>query len=271
MTQEQVAITFGAQTQQVSAQAYMLGQRLDMRALRHYDAIRKSPLMVAVGQGYAVLFRYGAVVFFGVAEKERNDFLAEIKEFVTQPYDTLEVEEATLTCDAKDTDKVSFDAVHLKQWDVSRLLVIADVLAKSQILSHHEARVSQTFDRIEPIAQEMQAKGYPSGKRTRDLLRHIALTLSAQRTITGQAEILDKPDFLWDQPPEMEGFFVKLEDEYEIRERYDALKEKLDLIFRTSEMMLGLMNSRHTLHVEWYIVILIIIDIAIHLLETYVF
>lgn len=34
--------------------------------------------------------------------------------------------------------------------------------------------------------------------------------------------------------------------------------------------MLGLQTSKHTLHVEWYIVILIIIDICIHMIETYV-
>jgi uncharacterized Rmd1/YagE family protein len=271
MPENKQAINFDTNPQSVTVRACILGQRFNMRDLRHLEAIKKTPLTIKRGGGYAVIFRYGVVVLFGLSDEEQKELLQELKQFVTQPYDEIEPEEVDITCEETDKDRVSFDGIHVRQWDITRLLIIADIMAKSQVLSYHESRMSLTFDKIEPIAQEMHHKGYPSGRRTRDLLRHIALTLSAQRNITGQAEILDKPDFLWDQPPALEGFFVKLEDEYEIRERYDALKEKLDLIYRTSEMMLGLMNSRHTLHVEWYIVILIVIDIVIHLVETYVF
>jgi uncharacterized Rmd1/YagE family protein len=36
-----------------------------------------------------------------------------------------------------------------------RLLVVADALAKSTVLSHDERRVSAVFDIIEPFAQEL--------------------------------------------------------------------------------------------------------------------
>lgn len=256
----------------ISARAHILGQRLNIKAFRDLTPIKKSPLMVAVGNGYAVLFRYGVVVFFGQEkDEEQQKFLDMAKEHATLSVEGHEVEEVSLKKTEEEKDSVSFDSINLMQWDVDRLLVIADILAKSQILSLHESRIAMAFDVLEPISFEMQKKGKLNGRRARDLLSQIASTLSAQRSMAGQAEILDKPDFLWEKPPEIERLYIRLEDEYEIRERHDALKEKLDLIFRTSEMMLGLMNNRHTLKVEWYIVILIIIDIAIHLVETYVF
>lgn len=256
----------------IIARAYILGQRLNLKSFRDFKPIKKSPLMVAVGSGYAVLFRYGVVVLLGQeGDTAQQDFLIQAKEHVTLNVEHSDIEEAIIIADAGEKDEVTFDAIHLTEWDDDKLLVVADILAKSQILSLHEASIANAFDKIEPISLEMQKKGRPSGKSTRDLSRHIASTLAAQRNMAGQAEILDKPDFLWNKPPALERLYIKLEDEYEIRERHDALKEKLDLIYRTSEMMIGLLNSRHSLHVEWYIVILIIIDIAIHIAETYVF
>lgn len=254
---------------EVGAQAYIVGQRLNTKALGDYPVVSKSPLMIEMGDGFAVLFRFGAVVFFGVLFEDRTKFLEEIKQHVSQPHDIVETEDVIIKTGKE--DHVSFDSVELKNWDIDRLLVIADVLAKSQILVYHELQISAAFEKMEPVTHEMQTKGYPGKKRTRELLSNVATTLATQRSIAGQVEILDKPDFLWDKSPEITGLFIELEDEYELRERHSALKEKLELIYRTSEMMLDLMNSRHTLHVEWYIVILIIIDIAIHIVETYVF
>lgn len=254
---------------EIGAQAYIIGQRLNTKAIVDYPVVSKSPLMVEVAEGFAVLFRYGVVVLFGVSPNDRTKFLEEIKSHVSQPHDILETEDVIVKT-AKE-DHVSFESVDLKNWDIDRLLVIADVLAKSQVLAYHELQISAAFEKMEPVTQEMQTKGYPGRKRTRELLSNVATTLATQRSIAGQVEILDKPDFMWDKSPEITGLFIELEDEYELRERHSALKEKLELIYRTSEMMLNLMNSRHTLHVEWYIVILIIIDIFIHIVETYVF
>jgi uncharacterized Rmd1/YagE family protein len=211
------------------------------------------------------------VVLFGLTDEQKESFLAQVKEHISLPHDNIDTESVTISRSKESADKVLFDGIHIAEWNVDRLLIIADVLAKSQVLSYHELQVGKSLEAIEPISHEMQTRGYPKGKRARQLLRNVATTLSTERNMAGQAEILDKPDFLWDAAPDLHGFFVRLEDEYELRERHSTLKEKLDLVYRTSEMMLNLMNSRHTLHVEWYIVILIVIDIAIHIFETYIF
>jgi len=59
--------------------------------------------------------------------------------------------------------------------------------------------------------------------------------------------------------------FARLEDEFELRERHTAIERKLELISRTSNTLLELLSSRHTLRVEWYIVILIIFEILLSL------
>jgi hypothetical protein len=75
-----------------------------------------------------------------------------------------------------------------------------------------------------------------------------------------------KPDLIWDRP-DLERLFLRLEDEYEISERYAALNQKLELISRTAETVLELLQHRRGMRVEWYIVILIVLEILLTLYQ----
>lgn len=56
-----------------------------------------------------------------------------------------------------------------------------------------------------------------------------------------------------------------LESEFEIHERLVALERKLDLAGRTVRTLVDLINARHALRVEWYIVALILVEILLTL------
>ena len=77
-----------------------------------------------------------------------------------------------------------------------------------------------------------------------------------------------KPEVLWEYPG-LERFYLSLETEYEIRERHTALERKLDLISRTAETLLDLVHNKRSLRVEWYIVILIVVDIIVSLVGKF--
>ncbi len=54
---------------------------------------------------------------------------------------------------------------------------------------------------------------------------------------------------------------------FRILERYTALNRKLELVSRTVETALGLLQARRSLRVEWYIVILIVFEILLTLYQ----
>ena len=89
--------------------------------------------------------------------------------------------------------------------------------------------------------------------------------LLIQQKMVGRVETGEKPELLWDHP-ELERFYVRLAEEYELRDRDRALDRKLDVISRTVETLLGLVQTRSSLRVEWYIVLLIVAEL---LLSTY--
>lgn len=253
---------------QIEIRAFFVGQRLNMKALEQSQRLTASPFVMRAGtDGYAVLFRYGVVVLLGLNALEETSFLNTMQDFVLEPFNEPELEEGVIIIDSSQPEGVEAEHIRLKGWDIERVQLMADLFAKSAVLSYYEHRMSETFDRIESVAASLQDGGI-SGRRTRDLLRHLGMTLSIQRKMVGQVEIEDKPEILWDNP-ELGRLFLRLEDEYELSERNSALKQKLDLVYKTAETMLGLQSNKRTLHVEWYIVVLIVIEIGMTLAEKY--
>jgi uncharacterized Rmd1/YagE family protein len=92
--------------------------------------------------------------------------------------------------------------------------------------------------------------------------------LRSELKIVGRVEVADKPELTWDHP-ELERLYVRLADEFEIRERHRVLDRKLELVSRTAQTVLELLQHRHSLRVEWYIVILILVEILLMLYEMF--
>lgn len=86
--------------------------------------------------------------------------------------------------------------------------------------------------------------------------------------MVARVEVLEKPELLWDHP-ELELFYARLEDEYELRERHHAVERKLQLISKTAETLVGLLQHDRALRVEWYIVLLIVVEIVLTLYELF--
>ncbi|MBV8131519.1 MAG: RMD1 family protein [Alphaproteobacteria bacterium] len=250
----------------VPVRALLLGERLDTRALERNEPIALAPLTIDIpGGGVAVLFRYGAGVLFGSPTAELDNFVASLRPLVTAPLPIPERDEARLLVRPEADQPVDLTGnILLREKTTERLQVVADVLAKSLVLSHYETRIADIFDGIEPLAATLREKGR-AGARSKELLRHIGDVLLMQQKMVGRVETGEKPELLWDHP-ELERLYVRLAEEYELRDRDRALDRKLDVISRTVETLLGLVQTRSSLRVEWYIVLLIVAEI---LLTTY--
>ena len=74
--------------------------------------------------------------------------------------------------------------------------------------------------------------------------------------------IAEKPDALWDRP-DLERLYARLEDEYELKERVDALNRKLAVIAETANTLADIIDTRRSLRLEMIIVLLIAFEIVI--------
>ncbi len=251
--------------------ALLVGRRIDLRALQRGSELAGQPVAVPAGEkGLAVLFRYGAVVTFRMQPVEEAAFLESLRSVVGEPFETAESEEAEIIVDGVGGQTEGIDGsgnIRLQAATMDRLLVVADVLAKSVILAYDENRVAAVFDRIEPVAERLHRAG--RSVSVRDLLGHIADVLITQHRMVGRVEVTEKPELVWDSS-DLERLYVRLRDEYELAERDRALSRKLELISQTATTSLGLVQAQRSLRVEWYIVILIVVEIFLTLYGMFV-
>jgi len=114
---------------------------------------------------------------------------------------------------------------------------------------------------IEPFARQLADKGRtPEGRRA--ILKHIGNALLVQHRVSGRVAVAEKPDAVWDRP-DLERLYARLQDEYELKERADALSRKLALISGTAQMLTDIIDTKRSLRLEFIIVVLIAFEIII--------
>ncbi|MEX0642139.1 MAG: RMD1 family protein [Pirellulales bacterium] len=248
---------------QFTARALYVGEHIDVRwLLKSTRVTAQQPALIPLeGGGIAVLYRYGAVVFFDTAAPHEKRFLADLTPLVSHSYAQPETEEIVIRVSPQDREGVEHGTVIVMDGTSQRLEIVAAALGKSVALAQYEADVAMNFELIEPFATQLERSG-SGGHNIRQLLRHIGRALLNEHKMVARVEVVDRPELLWERP-ELEQLYLRLEDEFELRERAAILDRKLDLISRTAGTVLDLLQKRRSSRVEWYIVILIILEIAI--------
>ena len=250
----------------IPVRAIYLCERLDLPAFKDTSQLGVAPLTVVAGaRGVAVLFRYGAITFFNITPIEEVSLIADLAEMTRKPFAEPEVEEAVVNVIEDAIERGDNGVITLRALDVERLQIVADALAKSVVLAHHEETIGTAFDLVEPLAEDLERTG-ASRRSSKELLRQIGNTLRIQTQTVWRVEVADKPEILWERP-DLELLYTRLLDEYELEDRHKALERKLELVARTASTALELLHNKRSLRVEWYIVILIIIEIVISLYE----
>ena len=257
------------------AQAVLTGTGIDLAVLGATDRNGGAPLVLALGNagepGVAVLFRYGAVVFFDACPAAKEAYLRQIAPQIRQPFPPGERETEVLDIRVEPAGReagretIEGNTLVLADATLEKLQLVADIMAKSASLARHEKNIERQFERIEPFAMNLDHWGR-GGRAARELLQHLGGALLAEHRVVAGARVDDSPELLWDHP-ELERLWARLRDEFEIRERFAALHGKLNLISRTAETALDLMQNRRALRVEWAIVGLIVFEIVLTLVQ----
>jgi uncharacterized Rmd1/YagE family protein len=264
------------------ARAVFAGVGIDLAALGATDRTAGAPLVVELvgtlsggtlagsrptGSGLAVLFRYGAVVFFDASPAAALEYLRQIGGCIRQPLPQADRETELLEIRVEPGAKEAIEgnALVLADASLEKLQLVADIMAKSVSLAHHERGIDRQFERIEPFAADLVQWGR-GGRAAPELLQHLGAALLAEHRVVAGTRVDDAPELLWDHP-ELERLWARLRDEFEIRERFAALHSKLALISRTAETALDLLQNRRSLRVEWAIVGLIVFEIGLTLVQ----
>lgn len=246
------------------AHALLLGDRLSVDRQAFGDPVSTTPFAFRRGAGFVVVFRYGVAVLVGLTGAEEQAVLAEIAPGKA----AIEEERVEFTVAAGSEDGITaMNIVQVKELTAARVLVMADILAKSVALAYYEREIASVFDIIEPAASGLASSGrIPRGRH--DLLKLVGSALLAQHRVSGRIAFAEKPDILWDHP-ELERFYARLDDEYEVVERGTLLHDKVEVVASAAETFTDMIDTARSTRLEILIVVLICAELAVTVITLF--
>jgi uncharacterized Rmd1/YagE family protein len=253
--------------QEITVRALLLGEGLDLKGLERQDAFSTHPLAFRSSPaGTAMLFKFGAVVFFSMTPVEEDSLVHGLKRRILEPLEEREVETAAIGI-APEEDQLlsSTGAIRLKSADPEHLLLVGEALAVSVALAYDERRIAAAFEKIEPVAATLMKRRLPAGPKSA-MLEQIGEALLIQKRLASRVDLDEKPDVLWDHP-ELERLWAKLVDEYDLTARARAVERKLVVIRETADTITELISTRTSHRLEIYIIVLIAIELALALYD----
>jgi uncharacterized Rmd1/YagE family protein len=253
----------------IGARALQLGERIDLKGLERADQVSSNPLAFPAGaDGMVVLFKFGTAVFIHLNPIEEEEIIKGLRARIVEPLADRETETVNLIVRPDGEDHLSSSGhIELKNNAPERLLLVAEALAVSVALAHDERRIAQAFDKVEPVASSLKRKRLLPGSQA-DLVAQIGEALLIQQRLAGRVDMADRPDVLWDHP-ELGRLWVRLADEYDLAPRVRAMGQKLEVIRETADTMADLLTTRSSHRLEWYIIVLILVEILLGLYDRF--
>ena len=250
------------------ARALLIGERINTAGLERHDVFSTSPLSFGAGDhGFVTVFRYGVVVLIGLGPLEEDEVLRALEPRVVSslppPWDE---ESLAIQVGADGEEGIAPDGlVQIRAAAPAQLLVVADILAKSAALAYDERQVAAVVDAIEPFADALAREGRTPGGR-HAMLKLIGRALQVRHRVSGRVAVHEKPDVLWDRP-DLERLYARLEDEYEIVERAEALDRKLAVVGETATALTDLIDTQRALGLELAVALLIVVEIVLAVVQ----
>jgi uncharacterized Rmd1/YagE family protein len=249
--------------------AVLIGTDINLKALSPTRIPpRKEPILVRLAEkSLAMIYPYGAIVFFNATTSSTVGLITRCQQFATQLFSSPETEQFTVLIQPAEPEGIVKNKISIKKISRAHVEIIGDALAKSVVLEYNENRISILFDKIEPIAKGLKEKG-KLGYAPNDLLKHIGASLVMAQEMVNKIEVLEKPIILWDHF-ELEPLHKQLVEDLEINERQIILERKIELISRTARISLDVLQQHHSHRLEWYIIALIAFEIMLMLYDLF--
>jgi uncharacterized Rmd1/YagE family protein len=204
-------------------------------------------------------FPYGVVVFWGFSEEEEKPLLAALKKFETDPLPKVELDEFGFSYGEK--MKIQDDEIVLQKKDVLTKLAISFAIGQAVKLTVFEEVISRTIERSKQIPKDLADKGKITLSR-KETSRKMGELYLERNYINLHSEILDTPELFWEHA-DLEPIYRKMAHYLDTNKRVDLLNRRLNLLHELFEILSDGLNHQHSSRLEWTIIILIIIEVAL--------
>lgn len=218
-------------------------------------------------------FREGSVVFWNTPELECISVLDFLKKYQLGPY------HRTLVLAEREVMAYSYvNANKNSGLDNNRFCVssgtgrskvkvnldkftLSNAMSLSVKLGIWEASLNYYIGSVEYVVEDLK-----NGKSLRisrkEVTQKTGELFALRHSINLSSDLLDIPDFYWENE-ELETLYLQLCSHFSISRRTRVMNEKLNHCMELVELLTSHLSDRHHVRLEWMIIILIMIEVAI--------
>jgi uncharacterized Rmd1/YagE family protein len=213
---------------------------------------------------FLYVFDYGVVVFANYDPVAKSEFMLFVKNYATTLVDLDLSEEYRIETDAN-TPKVSVknNYVTVPQIDSSILRIVMLNIGQSVALDYYEVLTNELITSSKHYILELEQRGKISISKT-NLLKYIGKVLNVKNSIVDNLYILDDPNLVWDNE-ELNLLNRHLKTNFDINTRFKDLDYRLQIVEDNLTLFTDVLNVRESSRLEWIVIILIALEIAIAL------
>lgn len=210
-------------------------------------------------EGDVFIFPYASIVCWGLSEEQEQKVLAIMREFEIQSMEVPCYDEFTYVYG--DKANIFEDEIVIPDHDTLTKLAFSHGIAQSVKLDSFEQTIQKTVDLTRELPHRMATQGKINltGKQIQRMMGRLFID---RHSINLHQELLDTPEFFWEYS-ELEPIY-RLTAHYLDRERrVNVLNQRLTVLKELFDMLNDQYNHKQSAHLEWTIIWLIVIEVAL--------
>ena len=253
-----------------------------------------------VYSSYAIVFDYGAIVFFNASEAQQHAFLPNTTHSrittttataTSQPVAAATIASPRLKDDysvvvdpqlsthhphlstspssssnSALTCAFQHDSVHVSALDIYSVRVIGQILAQTISMEYYEHRTSSMLAEFHALSLHMSHSGTlpPSltASSSSNLIKLLAQNNTILTTILTHVRLLDRSEISW-RYGQYDALWEGMRREFSIEDRYETLETKLRLLHENHPLFLEVLHHRQGHRMELIIIALIAIEVLL--------
>lgn len=235
------------------------------------DKLRSVSKQFISGPQEVYIFEYGSAVFWGFRKGEETPLLDLIREFVTkgilseEEFENGEDDMGFVMSSEAKVIQIANDVMTMPESTVEQQrLAVSYAICQSTILAIFEARVERKVEEYKYIPETLARNGQIHLPH-RKIGRMIGEVFVVRHDVNLHSDILDTPDFFWKED-QYEPQYRMVMRYLEMSERVEVLNKRLDMLKELLDVLQQQMDSAHATKLEWIVIWLIVIEIAIEVI-----
>lgn len=209
---------------------------------------------------YLYLKDYGGIAFLGFL---REEYIAVLENLVKDLNLELSDVSEKLLVNVGSSKEEEYGEINVDELTAEVAHIICLNVAQSAALFHYQSISDNLLENTRKYTNELEQNGKVSLKRTK-LMKYIGSTLNLKNKISENLYVFATPMLAYENE-KINTIDTHLNEELEIKYRYNAIKEQLNIIQENLDLFKDMNMHQHSSNLEWIIIWLILFEV-IHII-----